>query len=160
MEIIDNEHEIAIACDHAGFWFKADLKKFLTIHGFRPIDCGCNTEESVDYPDHAIHALNQVLEGKASRAILICGTGIGMSIMANRLLGIRAVVAYNEEVAKLSREHNDSNVLCLGGRQFNSVQLLLIVDKWLNTKFSGDERHKRRLWKIDELAKEMNRKRD
>ncbi|MCX6743236.1 MAG: ribose 5-phosphate isomerase B [Candidatus Parcubacteria bacterium] len=154
MGIIENEHEIAIACDHAGFWFKDDLKRFLVMHGYRPIDCGCNTEESVDYPDYAIHAINQVMVGKASRAILVCGTGIGMSIMANRFPGIRAVVAYNEEVAKLSREHNDSNVLCLGAKQFNSVQLLHLVDKWLTTEFSRNERHVRRLQKIEEYAKE------
>ncbi|HDQ22695.1 MAG TPA: ribose 5-phosphate isomerase B [Candidatus Uhrbacteria bacterium] len=144
--------KIAIANDQGGFKFREELLRFLKHHKHQPIDCGSVYEESVDYPDHAIEAIDMVLNGNADRAILICGTGIGMSIIANRFQGIRATLAYNKKVAKLSREHNNANVLCLGGRQFNSVQMLLIVDAWLTTEFSKEKRHKRRLKKIEKYA--------
>jgi len=143
--------KIAIACDQGGFAVKETIKLFLDKLQHPALDLGCYSEESVDYPDFGQRAIEAVLTNETDRAILICGTGIGMSILANSYPGIRAALAYNEEVARLSREHNDANVLCLGGRQFSKEQLLKIIKIWLNTEFSKEERHIRRLQKIEKI---------
>ncbi|MCD6403123.1 MAG: ribose 5-phosphate isomerase B [Candidatus Aenigmarchaeota archaeon] len=142
--------KLAIGSDHAGFRLKEKLKKYLESKGFSVIDVGTDSEESVDYPDFAFKVAKLVSEGKCKRGILVCGTGLGMSIAANKVKGIRATVCWNEEVARLSRLHNDSNVLCLGGRLLTFEEAKRIVEVWLETEFEGG-RHLRRIKKISEF---------
>jgi len=146
--------KIAIAADHGGFALKQELKNYLkalkTEDGSRIelIDLGTNSAEAVDYPDYALQVAKAVASGKAEKGILVCGTGIGMGMAANKIRGVRAAVCWNEETSKLSREHNDANVLCLGGRVISVEQAKKIVLVWLKTPFSAEERHARRIWKI------------
>jgi len=112
-------------------------------------DLGAFSKESVDYSDIAFKVAEKVSADKGSRGILICGTGIGMCIAANKVNGIRAAMVYDEQTARMSREHNDANVICLRGRDFSDEENLRLLEIWLNTKFSGDERHLRRLGKIE-----------
>lgn len=142
--------KIAIGSDHAGFKLKEEIKKHLAKQKTEVADFGTNSEESCDYPDFAFPVAEAVSSNKADRGILICGSGVGMVVAANKVKGIRAVNAYDEYTARQSREHGNCNVLCLAGRKLSSEQSLKIVDIWLNTPFSGDERHKRR---IDKIAK-------
>ncbi len=139
--------KIAIASDHAGFKVKEKLKKFLTRMGYEIKDFGTFSEESCDYPDFAIKVAEAVVNRKAENGILICGTGIGMSIAANKVKGIRAAVCWNEETAKLSRKHNNANILCLGARMLNIDEIERIVKAWLSTNFEGG-RHEKRISKI------------
>ena len=108
---------ITIACDHAGYDLKNALKKEILNMGFEVIDCGTNSSESVDYPDFAKLAVDNILQNKSNIAVLICGSGIGMSITANRFKGIRAALCRNVDDAKLARQHNNANILALPGRQ-------------------------------------------
>ena len=148
--------KIAIASDHAGFSLKEDVKKHLQEFGHEYKDFGTYSEDSVDYPDYASLVCNSISENMFERGILICGTGIGMSIAANKFPGIMAALCYDAESAKLSREHNDSNVLVLGGRITNSDVARDIVSSWLDTKFSGD-RHMRRVNKIKDIEQKMRK---
>ena len=141
--------KIGIASDHGGFELKQFLKNFLLKKNVVIEDFGCESEHSVDYPDYAKKLCNAILSGKIERGILICGTGIGMSITANRFKGIRATLCNDLFSAKMSRKHNNSNVLCVGGRIVGKELAKEIVEVWLNEKFEG-ERHIRRLKKIDE----------
>jgi len=138
---------LAIANDHGGL----ELKRLLTEHfeagDYEVLDLGTDGPESVDYPDFAEKLCGAILNGDADRGILICGTGIGMSITANKFKGIYAALCTNEFMARMSREHNDSNVLCLGGRVLGDEVAKGIVDVWLNTPFAGG-RHTRRTGKI------------
>jgi len=138
--------KILIASDHGGFELKEKIKAKLKKYDVE--DLG-GTEEPCDYPDYAKKLCKKIK--KDELGILICGTGIGMSIAANRFKGIRAALCYDEYSAKMSREHNDANVLVLGGRTLSFEKAEKIVDIWLNTKFSGEERHERRIRKIDEI---------
>jgi ribose 5-phosphate isomerase B len=140
--------KIAIGSDHAGFKLKEEIKKHLAKQKIEVADLGTNSEEAVDYPDFAFPVAEAVSSKKADRGILICGSGVGMVVAANKVKGIRAVNAYDENTAKQSREHGDCNVLCLAGRKLSTDQALKIVDIWLKTPFSGDERHIRRIGKI------------
>lgn len=140
--------KIAIGSDHAGFKLKAVIMKYLKDQKVEVEDFGTNSEESCDYPDFAFPVAETVSSKKADRGILICGSGVGMVVAANKVKGIRAVNAYDEDTAKQSREHGDCNVLCLAGRKLSIDQALKIVDIWLSTPFSGDERHLRRIGKI------------
>ncbi len=142
--------KIAIASDHAGFPLKEIIKKYLDELGYEYEDFGTTNEESVDYPDYASKVAKSVSENKFDKGILICGTGIGMSIVANKFSGVRAALCYDTEIARLSREHNDANVLTLSGRKTNPELAKKIVHVWLKTKFLG-ERHTRRVNKIKEL---------
>ncbi len=142
--------KIAIASDHAGFPLKEFVKKYLDELGYEYNDFGTTNEESVDYPDYALKVANAVSENKFDRGILICGTGIGMSIVANKFPNVRAALCYDTETARLSREHNDANVLTLGGRTTNLDLAKRIVHAWLTTEFVG-ERHLRRVDKIKEI---------
>ena len=140
--------KIAIGSDHGGYELKEYLKPFLIEQGHQLDDVGCYSRESVDYPEQARAVTALVKEGKADRGILICGTGIGMSIAANRVPGIRAALCHELFTAKMSRHHNDANVLCMGGRVTGPGLALEMVKLWLTTPFDGG-RHERRLCQID-----------
>lgn len=138
---------IAIASDHGGYLLKEELKAALTKEGFQIVDVGCESLASVDYVDYAEQAVAKLLSGECERAILICGTGIGMSIAANKFAGIRAALCHDHFSAQATREHNDSNVLCLGARVIGPGLAESIVKVWLGAAFSGG-RHQRRVDKI------------
>lgn len=140
--------KIAIGTDHAGFEAKEALRKALEEKGEEVLDCGTFSSEPVDYPGYARAVAEKVLSGEAERGVLVCGSGVGMSIAANKFPGIRAALCFSREVAELCRLHNDANVLVLPGRFFSAVELFGMVEIWLSTPFAGG-RHKRRL---DEIA--------
>ena len=139
---------IAIGSDHAGFEFKKRICKLLDDLGEKYIDFGTLNQESCDYPDYAKLVANSIIEKKSDKGILICGSGIGMSIAANRYKGIRAALCWSEEITKASRSHNDSNVLVLGERFTPWIEVEKIVKVWLQTDFEGG-RHINRINKID-----------
>ena len=141
--------KIAIGSDHAGYKLKEIIKAFLKRKKHEAKDFGAYSEESVDYPDIAIPAAEAVARGEFDRGILICGSGVGVTIAANKVKGIRAVNAYDTYTAKQSREHGDCNVLCLAGRKLTKAKATKIVDAWLKVEFSGDERHLRRIRKLE-----------
>jgi len=141
--------KIAIGSDHAGFKLKDRLIKYLRKKKVLVKDFGTYSEESCDYPDIAYPVAKAVAKRKFDRGVLICGSGVGMSIAANRVRGIRAVNVNDIYTARQSREHGDSNVLCLAGRRLKGAQALRILEAWLKTPFSGEERHRRRIRKID-----------
>mgnify|MGYP000008916064 FL=1 len=140
---------IAIGSDHAGYALKCEMIKHLEENGVEFIDCGCNGE-SVDYPDIAEKTCEKVTSGEADKAILICGTGVGISISANKIKGIRAALCGDWYSAKYTRLHNDANVLCMGGRVIGAGLAAEIVDVFLDTEFEGG-RHARRVEKIMKL---------
>lgn len=142
---------IAIGSDHAGFDLKSEILSFLCMEGCDIQDMGTFAPDSVDYPDYAHLVVREMLEGRADLGILICGTGIGMSITANRYPGIRAALCTDAFMARLSREHNDANVLCLGARVVGVGLALDIVNAWINASFAGG-RHQRRVEKIEREA--------
>ncbi|HNZ16898.1 MAG TPA: ribose 5-phosphate isomerase B [Candidatus Hydrogenedentes bacterium] len=144
---------IAVGNDHAAMegpppLFKPEIVRYLREQGHTVVDCGTNSPESVDYPDLAQAVCATLLAGEADAGILMCGTGIGMSIAANRNPGIRAAVCATPEMARLSREHNNANVLCFGKRILSLQESLKIIDVWLATPFSEGERHVRRVCKM------------
>jgi len=142
--------KIAVASDHRGFEAKQQIKAILAQLEHESIDFGANDSNPVDYPDTAYSATMAVSKKEADRAILICATGIGMSIAANKIKGIRAALCHDELSAQISRDHNNSNVLCISGDQINEVLIRKIVEVWLNTEFSGG-RHERRVRKISAI---------
>lgn len=139
--------KIALGADHKGYQYKEKVKKYLEEKGYEVEDFGTTSEESVDYPDFGFKVAKAVSKKEVDRGILFCWTGIGMCISANKIKGVRAALCLNEEMAKLSREHNDSNVLSLSSKFTPEEKLLKIVEVWLKTPFEGG-RHKRRLDKI------------
>ncbi len=139
---------VAIACDHAALELKNAVKKHLTDRGFEVVDFGINEPGSVDYPDYALPVAEAVASGKADKGILICGTGIGMSICANKVKGIRCALCSDTFSARATREHNDANVLAFGERVVGGGLALDIVDAFLDTPFSNAERHVKRIDKI------------
>ena len=144
--------KLGIACDHGGFGLKEDLIPFLKEMGIDPIDYGSFNEASVDYPDQGIQVAERVSRKELDRGILICGTGIGMSIVANKFPAVRAALVNDLYSVRCSREHNDSNLLVLGGRVIGSGLAREIVKVWIETPFAGG-RHERRLEKIAALEK-------
>jgi len=140
--------KIALGSDHGGYRLKENLKKYLKELNIQYEDFGCDSEKSVDYPDIGFEVSSEVRKGNYEQGILICGTGIGMSVVANKVRGIRAALCYNEFAARYSREHNNANILVLGGRVIGSGLAKEIVKIWLNTEFSQEERHINRLNKI------------
>jgi ribose 5-phosphate isomerase B len=140
--------KIPIGADHAGFAMKERLVAELKKLGYDPIDLGTNSPDSTDYPDYAHPVAHQVETGEAKRGILLCGTGLGMSYAANRHHGVRAAVVWTPEIAKLAREHNDSNVLVLPSRFVSDEDSVAILKAWLDTPFEGG-RHQRRVDKIE-----------
>jgi len=145
-----NKPRIAIGADHAGFHAKEVIRRFLAEHGYDVDDLGTQSEESVDYPDFARRVAERVASGGAQLGVLVCGTGIGMAITANKVAGIRAGTAHDEITARMMREHNDANVLTLGGRVVDDEKAIVIVREFLNTQFAGG-RHQRRVEKINGL---------
>ena len=142
--------KIAIASDHAAFELKEKVKNYLQNKSIEVLDHGTHSEESVDYPDYAKKVVCSVLSNEVDYGILLCGTGLGMSIAANRYRGIRAALCLFPEMAKLARSHNNANVLVLPGRLIGSELAFWIVDTFLSTPFDGG-RHERRIRKIDEV---------
>jgi ribose 5-phosphate isomerase B len=140
--------KILIASDHAGFALKEKLEQALGALGFDVQDLGTNSAESTDYADYAHPLAQKVSDGEATRGVLLCGTGLGMSYTANRYPHVRAAVAWTPEVAKLAREHNDANVLVLPARFVTDAEGVEILKTWLDTPFEGG-RHARRVEKID-----------
>jgi ribose 5-phosphate isomerase B len=147
--------KVLIASDHAGFSGKEAIKQTLDRMGIGYEDLGTSTEDSVDYPDYAERVARGVARGDADRGILVCGSGIGMEIAANKVPGIRAALAWNEETARLSRSHNDANVLAVGGRTTPTGTIEEIVRTFLTTDFEGG-RHARRIEKIANLEKNVS----
>ena len=135
---------IYLGSDHAGFAAKEKLKSWLLSQGLEVIDVGTSTESSCHYPDYAKAVANKVLENKNSRGILLCGSGFGVDMVANRFVGIRGARCLSEEDARLCRAHNDSNVLCLAARLTNSATIEKITNAWLNSPFEGG-RHQLRI---------------
>ena len=150
--------KIALGADHAGFELKQKIKQHLASQpGVEVDDRGTATGDSVDYPDFAKQVGEEVVAKKADLGILVCGTGIGMSIAANKVPGVRAANVSTVEEAQLSREHNDANVLTLGGRVLEPQKAFEIVDKWLHTAFLGG-RHQRRVDKIHDIERDEAKK--
>ncbi|MFH1755532.1 MAG: ribose 5-phosphate isomerase B [Candidatus Latescibacterota bacterium] len=149
--------KIVIGSDHNGVDFKKLLKEYLESQGHQCEDIGSFEEDSVDYPDYAIAAAEMVARGEADRGILICGSGIGMAIAANKVIGVRAALCLNPDAARLARQHNDANVLALTGWQSQTDDIYAIVDNFLNTAFEGG-RHKRRVDKIIAYERSKARK--
>jgi ribose 5-phosphate isomerase B len=149
--------KIALAADHAGFEEKEQLKKTLDDIGVEYTDMGTNSCESVDYPDYAQKVGEAVAAGRYDRGVLVCGSGTGMAIAANKVPGVRAAVAWNEEIARLSRQHNDANVLSLAARFIPVDEQAKIVKAWLAADFEGG-RHERRVEKIEQIEKDDLRK--
>jgi ribose 5-phosphate isomerase B len=146
-----SEH-IIIGADHAGFVLKEGLREFLAEKGLEVLDAGTYGSDAVDYPDFARQVAENISLGQFKKGILICGSGIGMSIAANRFPGVRAALCLDEETARLSRMHNDSNILILAGRKTDLDTAKKIVSVWLETDFEGG-RHQVRLEKIGKLEK-------
>ena len=144
--------KIFIGSDHAGWQAKQVLSQFLREQNHQVTDCGADSEESCDYPDYALQVAQAVGQGQAERGLLICGTGIGMAITANKVAGVRAALCTNEQMATLSRNHNNSNVLCLGSRILSSTEMEQITTVWLASDFQGG-RHQRRIDKISAAEK-------
>lgn len=138
---------IAIACDHGGFDFKEILKSDLEKMGYEVADLGCHDDSSVDYPDYANKLADAIKNGVAERGVLVCGSGIGISIAANRHLHIRAALVHDALTARLCREHNNANVIVLGGRTTGIAVAQDCLKVFLNTEFEGD-RHQRRIDKM------------
>ena len=147
--------KIAIAADHAGYALKESLKQRLLAQGYEIVDTGPHSlEPGDDYPDFTAPAARMVSTRQADRAILICDSGIGVDIVANKFQDVRSALVHTEELARLTREHNDSNVLALGSMFLDEETAERIAKTWLTTEFSDAERHRRRIAKIHELEKQ------
>lgn len=142
--------KVAMGCDHGGYELKEAVKAKLTGQGIEVIDCGCFGKESVDYPGFAKAAAKKVAAGEADKGIVICTTGIGVSIAANKVRGIRCALCHDITSARMTRLHNDANVLAMGAGMVGQLVAFDIVDTFLNTEFSGEERHARRIAAIEE----------
>ncbi|MHB9154805.1 MAG: ribose 5-phosphate isomerase B [Endomicrobiales bacterium] len=140
--------KIAFGCDHAGYHHREKLIGFLAAQGHTVRDCGCFGPESCDYPDIAASVAKAVSGGSAERGILLCGTGIGMSIAANKFPGVRAAVCWRDEVAALTAEHNNANILCLPARFAAPEEMMKWIATWLKTPASSEPRHVNRIKKI------------
>ena len=141
---------IALGCDHGGYPLMQEVKAHLEERGLEYKDFGCYSEESVDYPVYGKKAAEAVASGECERGIIICGTGIGISMAANKVKGVRAALCHDCFSAAATREHNDANMLAMGARVIGPGLALKIVDIFLDTEFSGDERHVRRIAMIED----------
>ena len=144
---------IAVGCDHRGYSLKQKIIVLMESAGHTVLDAGTQNDESVDYPDFAAAVSKQVRDGTVDRGVLVCGTGIGMAIAANKFPGVRAAPCSDEVSAEISRRHNDLNVLCLSGDMLSNHAAERIVDIWLNTEFEGG-RHERRIKKISQFERD------
>lgn len=142
---------IPVGSDHAGFKAKEIVKKILEDNGYMPVDYGTHSKKAVDYADYAVQVAEAVNNGEYERGILVCGSGQGVCMTANKYEYIRAGLVWNKEIAELTRRHNNANILCLPGRYLNENELKEIVLTWLNTDFEGG-RHERRINKIHDLT--------
>lgn len=142
--------KVAIGSDHRGLTQRQIIDQAVAAAGHTPVDCGTFSTESVDYPDIAADVAQKVADGTVDRGILLCGTGIGVSIAANKIDGIRAAVCWDEDSVRLSRQHNDANVLCLSGERFSDEEYHHLINVWLKTPFEGG-RHAIRTAKIKGL---------
>ena len=142
--------KIAVASDHGGYLLKEKVKKHLMDRGFEIIDLGTDSEESVDYPVYGKACGEAVTSGKADLGVVVCGTGIGISIAANKVKGVRCGLCTSVEMAHLTKQHNNANILALGGRTTEPELALKIVDEWLDTEFEGG-RHQRRVDMLDRM---------
>lgn len=141
---------IALGCDHGGYELKKEIIKYLEDNNISYKDFGCDSTQAVDYPVYARKVANAIVEGECDKGILICGTGIGISIAANKVKGIRAALCHDVFSAEATRLHNNSNILAMGGRVVGPGLAIKIVDTFLHTEFSNDERHIRRINQIEE----------
>jgi ribose 5-phosphate isomerase B len=145
---------ISIGADHRGYQLKQQLVPWLKSQGYDVTDEGPASTDSVDYPDYALKVANKVSSGQADRGILVCATGVGMCITANKVHGVRATTCGDDNVARLSRQHNDVNVICLSGDKLDEPGAQHVVETWLETEFEGG-RHARRVEKIAEIEHEQ-----
>ncbi len=143
---------IALGADHAGYAVKDRIKEILQKQGYEVIDFGVHASDSVDYPDYAKQVAQSVSQAESDRGVLVCGTGIGMAITANKFRGIRAATCNDTYTARMAAEHTNANVLCVGARVVDADHAVAIVKEWLKTRFGGG-RHQRRIDKIDELER-------
>ncbi len=143
--------KVIIGSDHAGFELKGEIADFLRKEGFEVLDIGTNGTQSVDYPVYAFRVARAVARGEAERGILVCGSGIGMCMAANRVPGVRAVTGHEPFGARMSRRHNDSNILCMGERFTGRDLALAIVSEWIREPFEGG-RHQRRVAQMDDIG--------
>ena len=153
---MDKELVVGIASDHGGYELKEAIYQHLLDQDYQVVNLGCFDESSVDYPDYALKLGESLKEGEFDRGILVCGTGIGISIAANKIPGIRAALCHDIYTAQMAREHNDANVLALGGRITGKNISLRIVDTFMSTKF-GEGRHKKRVEKISEIEQKYKK---
>lgn len=148
-----NDPIITLGCDHAGFLLKEEIKKWLLSRHYTVVDCGTHSTENVDYIDYVYPAVKKITEKEADFSIVICGTGLGASYVANKVHGIRAALCQDEFSAKLSRLHNNANVLALGGRILAPAKAIDLVEIWLNTPFEGG-RHEARIQKLHKIEED------
>jgi ribose 5-phosphate isomerase B len=148
--------KIALGADHGGYLLKEELKRYLISEGWQVEDFGTFSEEPVDYPDLAFKIAKAVARGEFPQGILVCTTGIGVSIAANKVKGVKAALCHEPLSAELARRHNHANILCLGGKIIGPKLALKIVETWLSTPFSTEERHIRRLKKIEEIEEKKD----
>lgn len=144
--------KVAVCSDHRGFHAKELIKAYLKSNGHDVIDLGCDSATSCDYPDYAIAGAGAVASGKSDRGIFLCGTGIGMSMAANKVKGIRAALCHDELTAEMSRRHNNANVLCLPADLIGEALMRLMIDVWLKTEYESG-RHDRRIDKISDYER-------
>jgi RpiB/LacA/LacB family sugar-phosphate isomerase len=149
---------VAVACDHAGFPLKEAILGAVRSAGHEPLDLGTDSQAPVDYPDSAVAVGTAIQETRASRGILVCGSGIGAAVAANKMRGIRAGVAHDLYSARQSVEHDDANILALGARVIDAGLAVELVKTFLAAQFSGEERHRRRLAKIEAIEAEQRRR--
>jgi len=149
-QISQKKIRISIGCDHAGFKSAEKIIEFLDDSGYYIDNQGCYSSDSVDYPEFGHRVGEKVVSGDVEKGIVVCGSGIGISIAANKIKGIRAALCFTKDHAKMSRLHNDSNILALGARMDGGDDILDIVHVWLNTKFEGG-RHQKRIEKIEKI---------
>ncbi|MBU3811091.1 MAG: ribose 5-phosphate isomerase B [Candidatus Niameybacter stercoravium] len=140
---------LALACDHGGYELKQEIINYLNSKNIEFIDFGCTSTDAVDYPEYGKRAAHAVASGQCDKGIIICGTGIGISISANKVPGIRCALCHDCFSAAATREHNDANMLALGARVIGVGHALKVVETFLNTPFSNDERHIRRIEQIE-----------
>lgn len=143
--------KVSIGCDHGGFELKEKVVAYLKEHGYEVKDCGCNSLDAVDYPVHGRAAAEAVANGECEKGIVICTTGIGISISANKVKGVRCALCSDSLSAKMTRLHNDANVLAMGAGMVGTNLAMDIVETFLTTAFSGEERHQRRVDLIEEV---------
>jgi len=149
--------KIAVACDHGGLCLKQQVVEYLNQNGYEVVDFGTMTSDSCDYPDFALKAVEAVAAGECDKGIVVCTTGIGVSIVANKVPTIRCALCTDTYLAYMTRQHNDANVLALAGAVTGKNLALEIVKTFLNTSFSGEEKHVRRIGKITAIEKKYNK---